>query len=779
MKTLNQLGNMERRFSFKSDGDPQTQFEVVSFEGEEALAALYRFEIILASSNADVDESKLINYNAHFSLNDGVRGGSATEYIGLVQSFEQLHQSSGWTHYRAVLVPKLWQLDTYILSQVYQEKTRPDVFKIILENAGLSVDDYSMQLVDENGRYARRGYICQYKESYLNFIARWSEHMGIYWWYETKNGREIVVFADNRRAHRDSALPLRYQPAGELDADVAKIRRIQSFVLHTQSLPRTLTVMDYAHQTPSLKISASADVDPNGIGEVTQYGAHLRSNEEAQHFAALRAEELLCRGRQFIGQSTATGIRCGEFVNVSGHYRNSFNRRYLITLVRHRGSQAGLLLESCGLPHSDGERASDFYHAEFNCIPSDTQFRPEIKHAWPKIEGTLNAFIDAEGSGQYAELNEHGEYKIQVPFNKRPNDPDKGSAWVRMITPYAGTDHGMHFPLHKGAEVLLSFVNGNPDQPVIMGAVPNTKTPSVIVNATQTQSRIRTAGGNQLALEDHQGSQRILLNSPVKNTYLSMGAAHGSMLPVQPATVDANIDAQVQDDVNAMSQDGFYVNTGGSFGINAGSNWNVKVYGISNQTTVGLSTLEFIGGQVYLNLADYNAFYVGLYTQLNLGVTSTISIAGSWDYKMSHGRLVSSEIAFKGDVMHVVANKLSAIEDEINATNMRIDTTETCIEQTNDAIQTHANLINATETNLRQITTRLTNAETDLLNHGTVIGEFDTDIKNIQASIEEVETRISSTSTTVEQVGTRVSQVESAVEEQGVLLQSGTLILIS
>ncbi|WP_194270107.1 type VI secretion system Vgr family protein [Candidatus Methylospira mobilis] len=519
----------DRRYAFSAGGLAPDTFEVVRFEGEEALSALYRFDLLLASRDSDIDERVLLGQLAQFSLNDGVEGGRPTVYRGLLRSFAYQYQISGWTFYRATLAPKMWLLDTFYLSEVYLDMDRHEIFTTVMQNAGFLFDDFDLRFQKGSAAYSKRDYICQYRESYLSFIARWAERLGIYWWYEESDGREKIIFSDTRMAHKDEGLLLNYQDAGELDAAMGRKRRLQSLELEACNLPKKIVVRDYSAQRASMEIMGTAAVDPHGNGEEHIFGEHLKSNGEAAHIAKLRAEGVLARGNIYRGGTTATGARCGGFIEVQGHPRKRFDRRYLVVSVKHRGSQAGLLLEGLKIP-ARGETggSADFYQAEISAIPSEVQFRPEITHLWPKIEGTLNGFVDAEGSGQYAELNEKGEYKIQVPFDVTHKNAQRGSAWIRMATPYAGSDHGMHFPLHKGTEVVLSFINGDPDQPIILGAIPNSINPNVVRNENQMQSRIRTAGGNEIVMHDEAGKQHLELSSPIGNTSIRIGSASGS-----------------------------------------------------------------------------------------------------------------------------------------------------------------------------------------------------------------------------------------------------------
>jgi type VI secretion system secreted protein VgrG len=160
----------------------------------------------------------------------------------------------------------------------------------------------------------------------------------------------------------------------------------------------------------------------------------------------------------------------------------------------------------------------------FTAIPAGVQFRPEQNAVKPKFYGTLNATVDAAGSGEYAEIDDQGRYKVIVPFDRSGIRGGRASRWVRMAQPYAGSGYGMHFPLHSGTEVLLTFVDGDPDRPIISGSVPNPETASPVSTSNQTQSMIRTGGGNQFRLEDIAGSQQIHFSSPTEESIISLGA---------------------------------------------------------------------------------------------------------------------------------------------------------------------------------------------------------------------------------------------------------------
>jgi len=229
------------------------------------------------------------------------------------------------------------------------------------------------------------------------------------------------------------------------------------------------------------------------------------------------------------------------------------------------------------------------------------QFRPERKTERPRIAGAITARIDAAGSGQYAELDEHGRYKVVLPFDLSGRKDGKASAWVRMAQPYAGSDHGMHFPLHKGTEVLLTFIDGDPDRPIIASAVPNPETPSPVKDSNQTMAAITTGGGNKIHIEDRAGSERILLHSPQQKSFVRIGA------PNDPDSPGWDFEHGKRTEENF----GIHLATDGLLDITAETENKVilgeatetvvigyshNVLGVRGETIVGLDTELKIGG---------------------------------------------------------------------------------------------------------------------------------------------------------------------------------------
>lgn len=521
MTSLSEKLLANKRFAFTSNAFAEDTFEVVTMQGYESISRPFRFELTLVSDDADIDFEQMLQSQVAFTIY-APDGKQPTPYYGMVAEFDQLHESGGYIFYRVVMVPRIWQLSLYQISEVYlEEKPIPALIKQVLESANFNSNDFEIKT---NGQYRDRSFVCQYQESHLDFISRWLEKEGMYYWFDHDQKNDKLILADDKVMHAPDAVQVNYRPVDELDTGVAP-DSVQSFSCRQKPLPKQVILQDFNYRKASTELKATATVSEKGIGEVMFYGENFRTNEEGERYANLRAQEILARSKIFMGESTAVGLRCGFFMQLNHHFRDAFNSQYLITEIEHQGSQAGALLNGIRTPYNADESAAvTSYSNSFQAIAADTQFRPERITPKPKVAGTMNAVIDAEGSGEYADLDEYGQYKVQLPFDRTDKKENKGSTRIRMASPYSGNEHGMHFPLHKKSEVLLSFADGDPDQPVILGAVPNSENKNVVSSDQAEINKIKTAAGNVLEMSDVKGEEGVFLSSPTANSFISIGS---------------------------------------------------------------------------------------------------------------------------------------------------------------------------------------------------------------------------------------------------------------
>lgn len=510
----------QKEYSFVSGAYPADTFLVARFTGTEGISRLYEFDITLACEDPEIDSRAMLQNTATFSI---TVSDAEIPVHGMLAGFEQLQEIDETVFYRAVLVPRLWQTSLYHENQLFLDKSVPEIIEEILNQAGLTSNDYDLRLT---GSYDPWEYICQFRETDFNFISRWMEREGIYYYFEQSDGMDKVIITDSSTSHEDvsgeSAIPY-LPPSGQVPAEEDCVH---VFTCRQQMLPARVMLKDYNYRKPTLDLKGEADVDADiGRGTVYIYGEHFKTPEAGNALAAIRAGEYLCRERLFFGEGTAANLCPGFLFELTDHYRDSYNQRYLVTELTHEGKTARFLFAGERSPNAPEEGGTG-YNNRFTLIPAQVQFRPERQAAKPRFYGSMNATIDAAGDGQYAEIDDEGRYKVILPFDQSGNSAGKASRWIRMAQPYAGANYGMHFPLHKGTEVLLTFVDGDPDRPIISGSVPNPDTMSPVTGGNQTRSVIRTGGKNEIALEDTDGGQLIKMSTPTENTFFRMGASN-------------------------------------------------------------------------------------------------------------------------------------------------------------------------------------------------------------------------------------------------------------
>ena len=520
---------VEYKFDFISEALPKDGFSVVSFEGEEGLSQCYRFEIMLALEEPG-NMHAVMDHPATLVIKAG--GVEERRYQGIVTSVEfDRHGFIRDSHqdvlfWRVVLEPKLKLLDMILHNQVFLDRPVEGMLRDLLEEAGLFSTDYEFR-VSEREFDPPRELICQYRQSSLGFFNFWTERMGMYYFFEqplheaeSTGKNEKLIVTNNKLAHARASgqgETLYFEPPTGLDASRGS-RVLKSFTYVHQRLPGKVLVRDYDYNQPSLDLSAEAVVETGGPGRVYLYSDHVSfDNEKAgQHLARIRAEELNCRTRVFKGRSHSTRVRSGYTFEVEEHPDPDLNREYLATRVTHRGRQAGYLI--AGLEGAAGKpEGAPFYENEFKAISSNVQYRSERRTPASRILGTMTAFIDAAGTGRFAELDKEGRYKVILPFDLSGRKGLKASAWLRMAQPFTGADQGMHFPLHKGTEVLLSFIDGDPSRPVIVGSVPNAVNRSLVGADNANMSGLKTPTGSSVVFGDHQDGASVLMNASVGN----------------------------------------------------------------------------------------------------------------------------------------------------------------------------------------------------------------------------------------------------------------------
>lgn len=489
---------------FRSEALEPDAFQILEFDGEEEISKLFRFELHLVSRDPDIDFQAVLESSAVLEITTQEN----TRYVhGMLCEFEQGGEwHSGLNEYRAVMVPRLWMLTQSQQNQIFQDQTVAEIIEnelVELSNkgghplveSGLGVADYEIYT---NRDYGEREYVVQYKETDFNFISRLMEHEGIFYFFENDDEREKVVITDAMDTDGVSE-----QCTAEFNKDAAAALYDRSVVYKLsrkqKQIPGTVLMKDYNYRSPDLPMQSEGDVTLEGIegiGFVTEFGAHFKSPEEGEELAAIRAEEYRCQQNIYTGEGNNASFFCGGLFSLEQHFRTDYNQDYLLTRLVHHGKQD---IESWG------NVGGTSYYNQFSCIPSGLQYRPQRLTPKPRMYGIMNGIIDSEQDMGRADIDEEGRYKVLMPFDISGVGPGKASRRIRMSQPYGGGGTGMSFPLIKGTEVIWTCIDGDIDRPIITGTVPNPLNPSVTNTENNTSNVIKTTSGILMSFNDGAG----------------------------------------------------------------------------------------------------------------------------------------------------------------------------------------------------------------------------------------------------------------------------------
>ncbi len=538
-----------QRLEIKIESQPDNAFAVFRMSGREAISELFRFEVEMLSDDADIALDGLAGKGATLTIS---RLGQSRTIHGMVERIElRAATMQGQYVYRVVVVPRLKRLALSRQNQIHGTTTPVSVSDVLAHeligddlkgsaasavSGRLGLNDFELRLTQS---YPKRDYVVQFNESDFDFISRLCEHYGIFYFFIHENGRDVAVFGDSRVAFPTIAgdSSIAYRTASGLANTAAS--GVFRFVGSSNLLPARVCLRDYNYRIPNLALEIDETVDANGHGVVVEFGAHFRTPQEGRDLARVRAQELAARKFVFEGSSDNVHMTAGAVFDLDDHFRNDFNASYLVTWIEHESSQA-----LPGISEFTGPDHETSYRNRFECLPKNVDFRPARKTPKPRMTGLTNATVDASGAGQRAEIDASGRYKIRQQFDQRGEAGGQSSHFIRKTEPYGGANTGMHFPLLKGTEIILGYVNGDPDRPIIVGAMQNEQYPSVVNSRSNTKNRMRTTSGALFEVDD----------GPASGGSGGSGASLGAALEPQRALEGLIGAAEVSPTVGPVSQ---------------------------------------------------------------------------------------------------------------------------------------------------------------------------------------------------------------------------------
>jgi type VI secretion system secreted protein VgrG len=500
----------ERTILFAVDGLSE-DLRVVQFAGHEGMSQLFEYDVIVTS------ESTL-------TLGDSIRkpatltiivsdDGTDREIHGIVSRIEQENQERKWSQYRFTLVPHAWLLLHRMDCRIFQTMTVPAIVQKVLEGAGLASGDnfrFSLQ-----GTYVARDYCVQYRESDWDFVSRLLEEEGIYYYLDAGSASDVLVFGDKAAGYPviagDATLTFRAGAGGLVGATQGV--HVSTFQYSEQLRSGKTTLRDWNFLKPSLLLESKKVGSKQTDLELYDFPGEYQDGAVGDTLAAVRLDEqaigLLTGG----GDSTCPRLAPGHTFTLSEHSRESFNAAYVVTRVAHRGTNA----EARAL--LDGGGSEGLYSNQFEVMPSAVLFRPPRVTRRPHIHGVQTAVVVGP-SGEEIYVDESCRVKVQFHWDRLGKKDDKSSCWIRVAQTWASASYGAMFIPRINDEVVVTFLEGDPDQPLIVGSIYHgTNVPPYTLPANKTRSTIKSNtspggnGSNELRFEDKKAAEEVYLHA--------------------------------------------------------------------------------------------------------------------------------------------------------------------------------------------------------------------------------------------------------------------------
>ncbi len=631
---------VELRFSQGGEGGI---WHVRAARLEEALNTPYALRLELLSEAAGVEPVAMLGTSIELSVTRDELERRVTGIVAALEEGEHEHD-----HKRVAVTlevrPAVEALRHRRDTRIFQDMTVPEILEAVL---GVGLSPYERSIDNRTSRtYPSCEYRVQYDETDLDFCQRLMEEEGIVYFFEFEGDKETLVLADGANeyasiecAHGSVIERRRGQAPGT--------EHIDRFERRHAIRPTKLATRHFDWTHPSTPVEgASSDEAPDTEAhgayldparEIYEHDAHPLSFSEysgtvygASDVTAqveVRREAHAADARVVDGTSTVTGMRPGAIFETVGHEAPELDRRYLVVSVSHDFDGAEL--------DEGSVDTSDRYRNAFRCIPDDVAFRPRRATRRPTIDSTLTARVVGP-AGEEIHTDEHGRIRVQFHWDREGAFDDHSTCWVRVMQAWAGAGWGFSFIPRIGMEVVVGFIEGDPDRPVVTGAVydgervppyalPDEKTRSTI----KTESSLGGGGNNELLFEDLAGSEEIYLhaqkdfNEVVENDH-TMTVHHDQTIQIdndqvqevgnnqtehvfanQDLTVDANRTQTVHGDARETidGSETRVVSSGVTETIDAGETRTISggmtesIAGGRTQTIDGSST-ESIGGSL-------------------------------------------------------------------------------------------------------------------------------------------------------------------------------------
>jgi type VI secretion system secreted protein VgrG len=494
-----------------------------SFTGHEGISRLFHFDLVMLSTNKSINFDSVVGQPATITLihQDGssrfINGIFSTFTLGGTLVVDQGGKPVTFVEYFATLVPALWLLTRQSDCRIFQELNSLDILDKII-----SKDSYKAANITVSRRVDKppdkREYCVQYRETDFNFISRLLEEDGIFYYFKHTEKQHVLVVGN---------LPSHFAEC-ELDKEASfgldpKRIPVTEWTNEQEIRPGKYVLKDFNFEDPNVDLTSDpAEGNDSRKLEIYDYPGEYTKKEVGTALAKIRIQEEDSPRILVNGAGLCRGFQAGNRFKLFNHFRSDLNREYILTSVYHSSNQGD------NYRSSESSARLDFnYSNRFQCIPSSTPYRPPRVTPEPVMRGTQTATVVTKEGEEFL-VDKFGRVKVRFHWdretkrdNKEIKDEER-SCFIRVSQPWAGTNWGGVWLPRKGQEVIVDFLEGDPDQPIITGRVYNeTHMPPYTLPDNQTQSGFKSrsspkggsANFNEIRFEDKKGSELLNIHA--------------------------------------------------------------------------------------------------------------------------------------------------------------------------------------------------------------------------------------------------------------------------
>jgi type VI secretion system secreted protein VgrG len=594
---------------------PAADLFLESMNVSEGLSRLGGMTLTLLSEKPTLSPKDLLGKPVTVTMN--LADDAKRYFHGYVTRFGIGTPRGRYFSYQAEVRPWLWFLTRTSDCRIFQEMTVPDIVKKVFDDHA-GVAQVKLKLFRS---YQPWTYCVQYRESDFQFVTRLLEREGIYWYFEHTDGKHELVLMDSLSAHDPitGESNVRYiEDPSNAPPDEEYVSQWQ-FFQQVKTGKTVLTSYDFERPSTSLEVDASLSRahDQAALENFDYQGDYIQSGNGKQ-FAEDWLDEYQCRHHRLQGSGNAMGLEAGRTFTLAKHPRDDQNAQYLLTQVDINATVAVF----------DAGGSGSQYRVTFDAIPAEQQFRPPRHTRKPFVQGPQTAVVVGP-SGEEIFTDKYGRVKVQFHWDRYGKKDDKSSCWVRVSQPWAGQNFGfVHIP-RIGQEVVISFLEGDPDQPLITGRVYNAQQMppwDLPANATQSGVLSRSSKGgaygnaNAIRFEDKKGAEQLWLHAE-KNQDIEVENDETHWVGHdRTKTIDHDETVHVKHDRTETVDNNETITIGVDRTEKVGNNETI---------TIGVNRTEKVGANEDITIGANRTEKVAANETINIGANRSITVASS------------------------------------------------------------------------------------------------------------------------------------------------------